>query len=155
MNGSQMFRTESDFLFFSIFFFSSFRSILFIIWDTNIRAYSTSTGEWIRELEGISGKKIVGQQWDPNNPKLLYGCTDAGNIISWKWLSGVVNEKQTLRFMFGSNARVESFALLPMKDKRAYGLVSWRGDDNSNVQIGIFDLSNGFRVECILPLKLK
>lgn len=137
-----------------IFFFRS-RSILFIIWDTNIRAYSTSTGEWIRELEGLSGKKIVGQQWDPENPKLLYGCTDGGNIISWKWESGVVNEKQTLRFLFGSNARVESFSLIPMKDKRAYGLISWRGSDSPNVQIGIFDLANGFRVECKFPMKLK
>lgn len=114
------------------------------------------TGEWIRELEGISGKKIVGQQWDPNNTKLLYGCTDAGDIISWKLESGVVNEKQMLRFMFGSKARVESFALVPMKDdKHAYGLVSWRGDDSPNVQIGIFDLANGFRLECKLPLILK
>lgn len=134
--------------------FQSICSILFIIWDTNIRAYSSSTGEWIRELEGISGKKIVGQQWDKDNPKLLYGCTDAGNIISWKWESGVVNEKQTLRFLFGSNARVESFALVPMKDKRAYGLVTWRGSDSPNVQIGIFDLATGIRVECKFPLQL-
>lgn len=138
--------------------FDSFRfvcSILFIIWDTNIRAYSTSTGEWVRELEGIKEKKIVGQQWDPENPKLLYGCTDDGNIISWKWESGVVNEKKTLRFMFGSNARVESFALIPMNDKRAHGLISWRAGDSPNVQIGIFDLANGIRVECKFPMNLK
>lgn len=122
--------------------------------DANIRAYSSSTGEWIRELEGNGGETIVGQQWDPNNSKLLYGCTNAGHIISWKWLSGVVNEKQTLRFTFGSNARVESFNLIPTKDRRPHGLISWRGDNNPNVQIGIFDLATGFRVDSKFSLNL-
>lgn len=129
---------------------------LFVISDDHILMYSTQTGEYIRELEGIAGKKIIAIQCDSNNPKLLYGCTESGDIISWKWKSGVINEKHWLRFYAGTNAVISSFSLIAMKDvSQTYGLITWRGKNSPFVQIGIFNLLNGIQEDVRLPLKLK
>lgn len=118
--------------------------------------YSTLTGEYVRELEGIPGKKIVAIQCELNNPKLLYGCTESGEIISWKWKSGVINEKKFLRFYNGANAVVYTFSLIAMKDAtQIYGLVTWRTQNQVNVRIGIFNLLTGIQEEVQIPLKLK
>lgn len=127
-----------------------------MISDDHILMYSTQTGEYIRELEGIAGKKIIAIQCDSNNPKLLYGCTESGDIISWKWKSGVINEKHLLHFYAGTNAVISSFSLIAMKDvSQTYGLITWRGKNSPFVQIGIFNLLNGIREDVRLPLKLK
>lgn len=64
--------------------------ILFVIWDDVVRAYSTQTGEWIRDLEGANAD-IIGVQCVAEYPKLVFACTVTGQVISWKWKSGVVN----------------------------------------------------------------
>lgn len=110
----------------------------------------------MRELDGIQGKKIVAIQCDLNNPKILYGCTESGDIISWKWKSGVINEKHWLRFHVNSNAVVTTFALISMKDaSQTYGLITWRSSNKIHMQIGIFNLLNGLQEDVKLPLKLK
>lgn len=128
---------------------------LFVVCDDSIRVYNTVTGKFVRSLEGISGKRIVGQNWDRNNTKLLYGCTENGDVISWKWKSGVVNEKQTLRFYGGVQGIVNTFTLIELPDvSQAHGLVTWRSKENVAVQIGIFNLSTGLQHSVNLPIKL-
>lgn len=75
-----------------------------------------------------------------------------GEVISWKSKSGVINKKQTLRFPARSNPVVSTFSLINLSGQ-TYGLVTWRAE-RSNVQIGIFDLSNGFPQEINLPVEL-
>lgn len=131
-------------------------SALFVVCDDNIRVYSTTTGEWARELEGISGKPIIGHQCDPNNGKLLYGCTQTGDIISWKWESGVVHEKQSLRFFVNGRVNINSFSLINLKNTtEVFGLVTWRQSVIENFKLGIFNLSTGFQEDIKLSLKLK
>lgn len=57
-----------------------------------VRVYSTLTGEWIRDLDGPNAQ-IIGTQYDQQNAKILYACTETGEVVSWKWRSGVVHEK--------------------------------------------------------------
>lgn len=139
---------------------------MFVISEDHILVFSTQTGGYVRDLDGVPGKKIIATQCDPNNPKLLFGCTESGDIISWKWKSGVINEKQYLRIHMNSNssssgdgnktATVNSFSLIGMKDQtQTYGLITWRPAHNFNMQIGIFNLMNGLREDVKLPLKLK
>lgn len=151
-----------------IFFLAS---SLFVIADDHILVYSTHTGEYVRDLDGIPGKKIIATHCDPMNPKSLYGCTESGDIILWKWKSGVITEKQWLRFHMnndGNNsgdsdtnktdntAKVNSFSLIGMKDQsQRYGLITWRSLRTTKMQIGIFNLMNGLREDVALPLKLK
>lgn len=134
-----------------MFVFSS----LFVISDDHVLVYSSATGEYIRELEGITGKKIISIQCDPNNSKLLFGCTETGDIISWKWKSGVINEKIFIRFPTYGLAKVNAFSLINMKDSlQIYGLIAWRPINRTNVQIGIFNLLNGLQEDVKLPLDL-
>lgn len=129
---------------------------LFVISDDHVLVHSTRTGEYVRDLEGIAGKKIIAIQCDVNNPKLLFGCTESGDIISWKWKSGVINEKHFLRFRVGSKAIVNTFSLIGMKDtSQTFGLVTWREVKANKTQIGIFNLNNGLQEQVKLPLKLK
>lgn len=130
----------------------NFCRILFIIWDKSIRVYSTITGEWIRDLEGPDNK-IIGHQCDALNPKLLYACTDAGEIVSWKWKSGVINNRVKLNFVH-SHVTVGNFSLLEMKDKRSYALITWRHSGVSKVKMGVFDLIDGTLQEVTIPLDL-
>lgn len=123
--------------------------------NSNIRAYSTLTGEWIRDLEGISGRKIIGQQCDLRNPKLLYACTEAGDVVSWKWKSGVLHEKIELRFAHGTKPTVLSFALVPAKGVQLLGLVTWTNNQSKNIKYGLFELSEGFQRPLKVPTKLK
>lgn len=135
-------------------FFGSFRS-LFVISDDHILVYSTQTGEYVRELEGIPSKKIVAIQCDPNSPKLLYGCTESGDIISWKWKSGVINEKHFLHLPTHGASRVNTFSLISLKDQtQTYGLITWRQTNRINIQIGIFNLLNGMQEDIKLPIPL-
>lgn len=129
--------------------------ILFVIQDTTIRAFNADTGELIRDLEGTNGEKLIGHQCDPNNLDYLYACTESGSIISWKWKSMVVHEKQQLRFVAKTNPVVNSFALIHTKDERARCLVTWYGNDQYEIQIAIFDLSTGFREALQLSLPPK
>lgn len=115
--------------------------------------FSVTTGDWIRDLEGIGKRKLIGHQFDPHNSKLFYGCTEVGDIISWKWKSGVINEKVSLRFARGSKPTVLTFSLIPMK-LDLYALITWRNKGNANVQFGIFSLKDGFRQELRMPLEL-
>ncbi|XP_031624324.1 WD repeat-containing protein 75 [Contarinia nasturtii] len=135
--------------------FSPHGDSLFVISHDHILVYSSTTGEYVRELEGISGKKIIAIQCDPNNSKLLYGCTESGDIISWKWKSGVINEKHFLRISAAHSPKINTFSLIPMKDaSQTYGLITWRRTKRDNVQIGIFNLLNGLQEDVKLPLKL-
>lgn len=114
------------------------------------------TGKFIRGLEGTAGRKIIGLHLDRNNAKILYGCTESGDIISWKWKSGVVNEKQALRFYGGAKATIYTFNLIELQDlSQAHGLVTWRTKDSIKIQIGIFNLASGLQEDVKLPLKLE
>lgn len=137
---------------------------MFVISDDHVLVYSTNTGEYVRDLEGIAGKKIIATQCDPINPKVLFGCTESGDIISWKWTSGIINEKQWLRFHANSNnsssndntVTISSFSLIGMRDpSQRYGLIAWRSVNEMNIQIGVFNLTNGQREDVALPLMLK
>lgn len=127
--------------------------ILFIIWNKSVRAYSTITGEWIRDLEGPN-EKLVGHQCDPLNSKLLYACSQSGEVIAWKWKSGVINSRVKLKLP-QDNVVVGNFVLIEMRDKRSYGLITWRNGGVSTVQIGVFDLADGTLQEVKIPIELK
>lgn len=99
---------------------------------------------------------IVGHQCDPLNPKLLYACTEDGEIFSWKWKSGVINNRVRLNFV-QDNVLVGYFSLLEMKDKRSYALITWQQRNGSNlgkVKIGVYDLADGTLQDVKMPLQL-
>lgn len=135
-----------------------FARALFVICDEHIRVFSTITGECIRGLEGIENNKIISQQFDLFNPKILFSCTESGDIISWKWKSSVLNQRQRLKFPSQQNAihtKCTSFSLIRIKGTtEPYALVTWIQSGSFNTEIAIFNLSNG-KQEMKTPLILK
>lgn len=129
--------------------------ILFVIWDNVVRAYSSQTGEWIRDLEGAS-TDIVSLQTDPECTKLVYACTSTGQVLSWKWRSGVIDENIQLRLEGArGGGLVHSFHIVDLGDKRPYGLVSWSSRYGTQVQFSLFDLSNGVANEVDFGINLR
>lgn len=69
--------------------------VIHVIWNNCVQTYSTSTGEWLRDLEGLN-EPIIGLAYDNDNSKILLGCTVSGNILRWKWKSGVSEKSKNV-----------------------------------------------------------
>lgn len=93
-------------------------------------------------------------QFDPESAKLVYACSSTGQVVSWKWRSGVVNENTQLRIATGGGL-VHSFHIVDLGDKRPYGLVSWSSRQGSQVQVSLFDLTNGVAQDVKFGINLR
>lgn len=120
---------------------------MFVICDEHIRVFSTITGECIRGLEGIENNKIISQQFDLFNPKILFSCTESGDVISWKWKSSVLNQRQRLKLPSERSSidlKCTSFSLIRMKGTtEPFALVTWTQQGSIHTKIAVFNLSNG------------
>lgn len=99
-----------------------FFRLLFVIWTNTVRVYSTSTGEWLRDLEGFN-ENIVGLEFDLYNPKVLVGCSSSGEVISWKWRSGYIHARGQIKIATGSN--IGNFHLISLDGTKSHGLIAW------------------------------
>lgn len=75
--------------------FSASGEIIYVIWENTVRAFSATTGEYVRDYEGTD-QNIVGIVTIRNSPKLLYGCTSHGHILGWNVDSGVLHERKEI-----------------------------------------------------------
>jgi len=71
-----------------IFFFST----LYILWKNLIRAYSTQTGDFVREFEAAD-YRIAGMIMHPDNSNIIIGCTENGELNYWSCQSGIITKK--------------------------------------------------------------
>lgn len=115
------------------------------MWKDTVRVFQVTTGAWLRDLER-SEQKLVAIEFDPNNSKLLYGCPENGNVIIWKWRSGV-KEKRT-QLQFPTRSKVCSFQLVPNDDMDAtehapHALVTYLDIELQTVKTATFDLESG------------
>lgn len=118
-----------------------------------VRAYSSQTGEWIRDLDGADGD-IVNVQPDAANPKILFACTVTGQIVAWKVKSGVVDRRAQLADAALSGP-VRAFHCVDLGDGRTAALVVWQTQPNGGlIQLGFFDLVLGTRISGDVPFQL-
>uniref|UniRef100_A0A1S4K8L2 WD repeat-containing protein 75 second beta-propeller domain-containing protein n=1 Tax=Culex quinquefasciatus TaxID=7176 RepID=A0A1S4K8L2_CULQU len=75
--------------------FSANGEIIYVIWENTVRAFSATTGEYVRDYEGTD-QNIVGIVTIKNSPKLLYGCSSHGHILGWNVESGVLHERKEI-----------------------------------------------------------
>lgn len=53
-----------------------------------IRAYSTQTGEHVRDYKGLS-HPAVGVQLHATRPELVVAVSEVGEMMAWRWESGI------------------------------------------------------------------
>lgn len=62
------------------------------MWKQSIRAYSTRSGDFVREFEGIENK-ISGISSHPDNDDVILACSDVGELIFWNCYNGLIIKK--------------------------------------------------------------
>ncbi|XP_055635861.1 WD repeat-containing protein 75 [Toxorhynchites rutilus septentrionalis] len=101
--------------------FSPDGSIIYVIWEKTVRAFSVTTGEYVRDYEGVDDD-ILGIVINRNNQKFLYGCTKNGVILGWNAESGVLHEKKEI--LLNTKFCVNHFSILYDENDSATFLVS-------------------------------
>ncbi|XP_046621539.1 WD repeat-containing protein 75 [Neodiprion virginianus] len=100
--------------------FSHDGELLFVVWKHSIRAYSTRTGDLVREFEGIE-HKIAGISSHPDNRDVVLACSDVGELIYWNCYKGLIIKKTNLQ-VDDRDAKI-----------RTFHIVRYRTSDGSNV----------------------
>ncbi|XP_014214373.1 WD repeat-containing protein 75 [Copidosoma floridanum] len=72
--------------------FSGDGETLYVVWKHAIRAYSTTTSDFVKEFE-LADHKIIGITLSPENSSTLIGCTDNGELIYWNCHNGLITMK--------------------------------------------------------------
>lgn len=123
------------------FFYFFFPRIIFVIWGNSVRVYSATTGQWLRDLDGATNQ-LIEINFEIGNSKLLTGCSVTGEVITWKWKSGVLTKNVQLNFDTVRVA-VNGFKFLDLGEGEPLGLLAWTGEKGQSVQMGIYDLCKG------------
>lgn len=95
----------------------------------------------MRDLEGATNE-IIEINFEIGNSKLLTGCSVSGEVITWKWKSGVLTKKIQLNFQ-NVKVSVNGFKFLDLGEGEPLGLLAWTGELDQNYQMGIYDLCKG------------
>lgn len=66
-----------------------FFRILYVVWKQVIRAYSTQTGDFVREFEPTDNR-LTGIASHPSNLNIIIGCTETGFLVSWDSRNGLI-----------------------------------------------------------------
>lgn len=77
--------------------FSLDGSLLFVIYESSIQAFSVTTGDLVRSYESRGNESpLIGMVIDSTQGKHIYGCTRDGFIISWKIDSGLLIDRSEI-----------------------------------------------------------
>lgn len=110
-----------------------------------VRVFNVGTGAWVRDLEKTE-HSLVGIAFDSENSKLLIGCDQKGNVIVWKWRSGVKVKRLPL-LADTHDAVVLSFNLVPNDDMESEDqqqvLLSHWNKQTQAIKVETFDLESG------------
>ncbi|KAG8222238.1 hypothetical protein J437_LFUL001436 [Ladona fulva] len=78
--------------------FSSDSEVIYIVWGNSVRSYSTQTGEFLQEYEGLT-ERSAGVQLI-RGTETLATCSRKGEIIFWSRKSAVVQERKVTIRLF-------------------------------------------------------
>ncbi|KOX68688.1 WD repeat-containing protein 75 [Melipona quadrifasciata] len=124
--------------------FSHDGETLYIVWKHIIRAYSTQTGDFVKELEPASNR-IAGLIVHPENPNLIIACTENGELNFWSCQSGIITKKLKLKFQ--DEPKIKTFHIVNYKTHKGNDfrqvLVTYISKCNAKIYIVLFDLDNG------------
>ncbi|XP_058803297.1 WD repeat-containing protein 75 [Phymastichus coffea] len=131
--------------------FSNDGETLYVVWKQVIKAYSATTGDFVKELEPAH-HKIVNIVISPENPDTLIGCTDNAELVHWNCHNGLITSKTKLGFPKSSKIKLRSFHIMYYKTFQnkdmCNGVISSvkvKGD-NVTLRLELFDLKLGTRI---------
>ncbi|XP_012257158.2 WD repeat-containing protein 75 [Athalia rosae] len=90
--------------------FSDDGELLFVVWKHSLRAYSTRTGDFVREFEGIENK-IAGISSHPDNSEIILACSDIGELVFWNCYNGLIIKKIVLENQ-DNKVKVKTFHII-------------------------------------------
>ncbi|XP_076285922.1 WD repeat-containing protein l(2)05287 [Lasioglossum baleicum] len=124
--------------------FSHDGETLYIIWKHYIRAYSTQTGDFVKELEPAS-HRISGLIVHPENFNTIIACTENGELNFWSCQSGIITKK--LKLNFQEEPKVKTFHIVNYKthkgDELSQVLITYISKCNKLIYVLLFDLDTG------------
>ncbi|KZC09641.1 WD repeat-containing protein 75, partial [Dufourea novaeangliae] len=124
--------------------FSHDGETLYIIWKQIIRAYSTQTGDFVKELEPAN-LRIAGLTVHPENFNTIIACTENGELNFWNCQSGIITKK--LKLVFQEEPKVKTFHIVNYKTHTANQLsqvlVTYVSKCNTKIYVVLFDLDSG------------
>ncbi|XP_011870474.1 PREDICTED: WD repeat-containing protein 75 [Vollenhovia emeryi] len=133
--------------------FSTDGETLHIVWKNVIRAYSTQTGDFVREFEP-SEYRIAGIIAHPDNASVIIGCTENGELHFWNCQSGIITKKLQLKSSLTTGkAKIKTFHIV--KYRMAQGneicqvLVTHFSDCGKKIYVLLFDIETGMCIKSI------
>ncbi|XP_053988404.1 WD repeat-containing protein 75 [Hylaeus anthracinus] len=133
--------------------FSHDGETLYIVWKHVIRAYSTQTGDFVRELEPAN-HRIAGLIVHPENPNIVIACTENGELNFWSCQSGIITKKLKLKFQ--EDPKVKTFHIVNYKTHKGNELrqvlITYISKCCTKIYVALFDLDTGVctKSTCIL-----
>ncbi|XP_011502837.1 PREDICTED: WD repeat-containing protein 75 [Ceratosolen solmsi marchali] len=91
--------------------FSNDGETLYVVWKQFIRAYSTQTGDFVKELEPASNK-IIGIVLSPDSFDTIIGCTDNAELVYWNCHNSLITIKTKLLIPDNTNIKIKTFHLI-------------------------------------------
>ncbi|KAJ1527769.1 hypothetical protein ONE63_007724 [Megalurothrips usitatus] len=106
--------------------FSPDGKLLYVVYGHVIRAFSTQSGEQVRDFRGLS-HPAVGVQVHPTRPELVVAVSESGEMMAWRWESGIHMMTVRLRVagLANEDVRLTGFKLLPSEDGDCDVYVTW------------------------------
>ncbi|XP_076654715.1 WD repeat-containing protein l(2)05287 [Halictus rubicundus] len=124
--------------------FSHDGETLYIIWKHYIRAYSTQTGDFVKELEPAS-HRISALIVHPENFNTIIACTENGELNFWSCQSGIITKK--LKLNFQEEPKVKTFHIVNYKTHKgnelSQVLITYISKCNKLIYVVLFDLDTG------------
>lgn len=117
-------------------------SAILVIFKNLVQVYSTTTGEWLRDLEGVKDE-IIGIQYDLNNPKIVFALSKTGEMFRWKWETG---ENLGTRLLPFDNYTVLSFHLVDVLPESTSGFMTYTSSVTGRVDWAVVDMPVGERL---------
>lgn len=124
---------------------------LYVISKNIIQVFSTTTGERLKDFDIGTTNKLIGLEFDLNNPKILIGCSETGEIVHWKCKNGSLESKGKLQL---TNFKLQSFNLLDIWSNSPCALITFTVPEIRKIQFAIIDIINGKNLNCPLDISL-
>lgn len=125
--------------------FSPDGKLLYVVYDHVIRAYSTKTGELVRDYKGLS-HPAVGVQLHATRPELVVAVSENGEMMAWRWESGIHMMTVKLR-VAPECTKLLGFNLVPSEDGDCDVFATWQKNNVKRAEMSVFSSRGRHKID--------